>query len=157
MARRSTLWIPFQTGSNTLAGGTQSQVVIDTNYASQAAAQFKGTILAVKGYLTYQQTVPSNTYETFAAGIMVADAGMGATVPDLFTAITKLWLWYISFDTNGPGGDTTAQANVMSPFMFPIDARSKRIVGFQDSIVVKAKSDGDARFAMNGRILVLEA
>ncbi len=155
---RSTLWLPWDFGSNTSAAGTAFKVVIDGQYLASVGAEFKGTILAIFGFFTINQSTPSNALERFSAGIIVGDKGIAVSaLPDVENDISSRWFWHIGGYIGGPGADTTGLADVMMPFMFPIQGRSKRKVGFQDEIIMVAKTDGVAKLAASGRMLLLEA
>ncbi len=157
MASRKTLWIPFDTGSNNSVAATQGGVNIDAAYSASAAANFKGTVIAVKGFLTFNQDAPSNSLERFAFGIGIFQEDVSTTVPDLWTDVSKEWFWQTAGYVGGPGGDSTALANVMAPFTVAIDARSKRVVGYQDVIRFNWKTTGVFKLGAAGRILLLES
>ncbi len=157
MAKRSILWLPFDTGSNNTVAATQNGVAIDSLYINAASAQFKGTILAVKGMMAIRQDVPSNALERFACAIRVTPKDALLTEPDLWLDPSKLDLWRIDGYIGGPGGDSTALVNVMAGFTFPMDGRSKRLVGFADTIKFIWKTTSVAKLAASGRLLLLEA
>ncbi len=157
MAKRSTLWLPFTTGSNTTAANVQNGVKLDAEYDVIAKARFKGTILAVKGMVGIRQDAPSNALERFALGIRVKPITAAVAEPDLFDDPTKLDLWRMDGFIGGPGGDSSALANVMAGFSFPIDGRSKRLVGYADEIQFVWKTSGVMKLGAAGRLLLLEA
>lgn len=157
MAKRSSLWLTWDTGSNNSVAGTQSGTPIDGQYLAQAAAEFKGTILAVKGMGAVAQDLPSNAQERFAFGIRVRDKQQSLTDVDLFDDVTKAWLWRVDGYLNGAAGDATGLANLMSNLYIPIDARSKRLVTYSQDIVFNWKTSGVAKFGFSGRMLLLEA
>ncbi len=157
MARRDTVWIPWTLGSITTVAGTQTGVDIDIRYLAEAGAEFKGTILAIKGYLSISQDVPSNALERFAVGCRVQNKQESPGDVDLFTEASKAWFWRLDGFIGGPGGDSSALVNVMAPYVFPIDGRSKRLVGFNENIVMSVLTDGVSRVGAAGRLLLLEA
>ncbi len=160
MASRSKLWIPFDTGSTSISSA-DVQVDIDGRYLIEVGAEFKGTILAVKGWYSVRQDTPSNALEAFACGIGVFDKGasVSAGTPILSQDVSSKWLWYNFVPVGGPGGDSTALVNVMAPYTFPLESRSKRTVGFQDRIrfVGSSVDNTTMKFRACGRILLLEA
>ena len=157
MASRKTLWLPFSTGSINSVANVQNATKIDAQYLVAAAAQFKGTLLSVKGMLSFAQDVPSNALERYCFAIRVAPINRAATEPDLFDDLSKDWLWRVDGFIGGPGGDSTALANVMAPVLLSIDSKSKRVIGFNDSIEFVHKTSGVMKFGAAGRHLLLEA
>ncbi len=154
---RSNLWLPWTTGSNTTSADTQGGQIVDGEYLTGVGAEFKGTIIAVKGSFAIQQDAPSNALERFSVGLRVRTKGVEVTLPDLFTDISNKWFWRMDGFIGGPGGDSTALVNVMSAFVFPIDGRSKRKVGFNEEIVFNFKTTAIAKLGAAGRFLLLEA
>jgi len=157
MAKRSTLWVPFDIGSNNTVANTQNRVSISSIYNTAADQNFKGTVLAIKGMVALRQDAPSNALERFAFSARVVGPGVGATAVDLFTALSKDDFWRLDGYIGGPGGDSTALTDVMAGFTFPIDGRSKRLVGFNDTIHFMWKTSGVMKIAASGRLLLLEA
>ncbi len=157
MAKRSTLWVPFTTGSNTSLANTQSGLDILGIYATQALARFKGTILAVKGLAYIQQDAPSNALERYSLGMQVKDTSGPLTQPDLFDDITKQWLWRADGFIGGPAGDSTALANLMAGFMITIDGKSKRTMTYSEELIFCFKTSGAMKLGAAGRLLLLEA
>ncbi len=157
MAKRNTLWLPFTIGSNTSVANTQAAVAIDGRYLAEAAAEFKGTILAVRGGLAFNQLNPTNAYARYAFGIRVRKKASATAAPDLFDAISKEWLWRLDGMIPGPAGDSTALANIMVPFQVELLGNSKRVVGFSDEIVFQFKTDVAFKLGCSGRLLLLEA
>ncbi len=159
MAARSKLWLPWDTGSNTISVPTA--IRIDQKYLTEVGSVFKGTILAVKGWFSVRQDAPSNAMELFLCGIGVfdKDASSAAGIPDLDLEISSKWLWYNAVPLGGPGGDSTALTNVMAPYTFLIDSRSKRTKGYQEEIVFSGDSPDNTSltFRAAGRMLLLEA
>ncbi len=157
MAKRDTLWLPFDTGSINTVANTQNGVEVDTVYVSIAQARFKGTILAIKGMVAIRQDSPSNALERFSLACRVQPKNGLVTEPDLWDDPSKLDFWRLDGYIGGPGGDSTALVNVMAGFTFPMDGRSKRTMGFGDSIEFVWKTSAIAKLGASGRILLLEA
>ncbi len=160
MASRSKLWLPFDTGSNTITTA-DTAVQLDGRYLLEVGSEFKGTILAIRAWIAVRQDVPSNALEAFCCGIGVfdKDASVTAGIPDLSLEISSKWMFHTFIPVGGAGGDSTALINVMAPYVWPIDVRSKRTVGFQEHtfFVGNSVDDSSLTFRCAGRMLLLEA
>ncbi len=156
MATRSKLWLPFQTISNTTSAATQNKQSIDGSYGTLVGAEFKGTLIAVRAWVTMRQDAISNALEAFSCAIRVASKQQSATDNDLVTTITNDPA-RLDVVLGGPGADTTGLADVMQTFTFPLMSNSKRLVGFNDEISFVWKTSGAGKIGCVGRLLLLEA